>query len=487
AHDHASGRRPVGPAAGRERVRPPRALGPPERALALPRPGRPPGGGDHRLPHLLHGVDEPPGLVRLEPHAAQAHRPRQLPEDPPRRPALPRGGRPHPLLHNARHRRGGGGRGVEGALLQRGVRGPRPPAQARHPPDGRDAGRHRPRFRDDVPPDAGRRELPALRAPAPAVQVDVLERDRALRDRARRRLAVDPAHHADCAGRPSEPASRALRGRPHRWGHGGPGVLAHHPAAAPARHRRRDPVPGDRRDQDLRHHLHHDPGRAGQLDGDDQHPALQPGVLVLQHGLRLVDGGGAVRGGDGRLADPDQAPADRGMVSRGRRRGGLRTVGFYALAALFMLPTVFVFYWMFTLSVKPQVEATASPPSFFSFSLTLKGYQEVFTKYPFLLYTWNSLVVASGCTALGLAVGLPAAYSIARWRQRRFALTVLVARIIPGISYLIPWYIFFRRLHMVDTYGALILTHLIVGLPIIIWVMIGFFEDVPPDLEDAAL
>jgi multiple sugar transport system permease protein len=152
-----------------------------------------------------------------------------------------------------------------------------------------------------------------------------------------------------------------------------------------------------------------------------------------------------------------------------------------------MLPTVFVFYWMITLSVKPQVEATAYPPSFFRFSVTAAGYREVFTKYPFLLYTWNSLVVAVGCTALGLGVGLPAAYSISRWRQRRLALTVLVARIIPGISYLIPWYIFFRHLGLLDTHAALILTHLIVGLPIIIWVMIGFFEDVPPDLEDAAL
>ena len=86
-----------------------------------------------------------------------------------------------------------------------------------------------------------------------------------------------------------------------------------------------------------------------------------------------------------------------------------------------------------------------------------------------------------------LAVGLPAPYSIARWRQPRLALTILVARIIPGIACLIPWYIFFRRLRMVDTYGALILTHLIVSLPIIIWVMISFFEDVPSELEDAAL
>ncbi|PYN95749.1 MAG: sugar ABC transporter permease, partial [Candidatus Rokuibacteriota bacterium] len=152
-----------------------------------------------------------------------------------------------------------------------------------------------------------------------------------------------------------------------------------------------------------------------------------------------------------------------------------------------MLPTVFVFYWMITLSLKPQVEATAYPPSFVRFSITAAGYREVFTKYPFFLYTWNSLVVATGCTLLGLAVGLPAAYSIAHWRQQRLAVVILVARIIPGIAYLIPWYIFFRSLRMVDTYGALILTHLIVGLPIIIWVMISFFEDVPADLEDAGL
>jgi len=165
----------------------------------------------------------------------------------------------------------------------------------------------------------------------------------------------------------------------------------------------------------------------------------------------------------------------------------LKTVGFYALVIVFMLPTVFVFYWMITLSLKPQVEAAGYPPSFFYFSVTFKGYVDVFAKNPFLLYTWNSLVVAAGTTILGLIVGLPCAYSIAHWRQQKLALTVLVARIIPGISYLIPWYILFRNLKMVDTYSALILTHLVVGLPITIWVMVGFFEDIPPELRDAAL
>ncbi len=165
----------------------------------------------------------------------------------------------------------------------------------------------------------------------------------------------------------------------------------------------------------------------------------------------------------------------------------IRTAAFYALVGLAMLPMVFVFYWMVTLSLKTHVEAAGYPPHFFRFGVTFKNYAEVFQKNPFLLYTWNSMVVAAGSTLLGLVVGLPAAFSIARWRQQRLALTILVARIIPGISYLIPWYILFRHLHLVDTYQALILTHLVVGLPLIIWVMIAFFEDIPPELEDAAL
>jgi multiple sugar transport system permease protein len=175
------------------------------------------------------------------------------------------------------------------------------------------------------------------------------------------------------------------------------------------------------------------------------------------------------------------------MVGNAKFRTLARTAGFYGLVILVMLPTAFVFYWMITLSLKPQVEAAGYPPSFFRFTVTFKGYIEVFAKHPFLLYIWNSLVVAAGTTLLGLIVGLPAAYSIAQWRQHKLALAILVARIIPGISYLIPWYILFRNLKMVDTYTALILTHLVVGLPITIWVMIGFFEDIPPDLREAAL
>ncbi|MCL6593440.1 MAG: carbohydrate ABC transporter permease, partial [Alicyclobacillus sp.] len=63
---------------------------------------------------------------------------------------------------------------------------------------------------------------------------------------------------------------------------------------------------------------------------------------------------------------------------------------------------------------------------------------------------------------------------------------ILVARIIPGITFLIPWFILFTQLHLVDTFAALILSHMLVGLPFVIWVMISFFEALPHELEEAA-
>jgi multiple sugar transport system permease protein len=83
-------------------------------------------------------------------------------------------------------------------------------------------------------------------------------------------------------------------------------------------------------------------------------------------------------------------------------------------------------------------------------------------------------------------LGLPGAYAIARYKRTGIALAILTARMAPGIGYLIPWFILFTKAKMIDTYTALILTHLIVALPLVLWVMIGFFEDVPGDLIEAS-
>ena len=84
-------------------------------------------------------------------------------------------------------------------------------------------------------------------------------------------------------------------------------------------------------------------------------------------------------------------------------------------------------------------------------------------------------------------MGLPAAYAIARYRQHALSLTILVARIVPGITFLIPWFILFSKLRLVDTYTSIILSHMLVGMPFIIWVMVPFFEALPKELEEASM
>lgn len=163
-----------------------------------------------------------------------------------------------------------------------------------------------------------------------------------------------------------------------------------------------------------------------------------------------------------------------------------KTALFYTVISGITLFFLFPIIWMIMASFKTQIDNLAIPPVFV-FKPTLENYRETFIRNPFLKYTWNSFVVAALSTLIGLVVGAPAAYSIARFKQRGLSVVILTARIMPAISYLLPWYILFLRFKMIGTYESLILTHLTVGLPIIIWMLIGAFEDLPHELEDSTL
>ncbi|MDQ3696269.1 MAG: carbohydrate ABC transporter permease [Chloroflexota bacterium] len=152
-----------------------------------------------------------------------------------------------------------------------------------------------------------------------------------------------------------------------------------------------------------------------------------------------------------------------------------------------MSPVVFVFLWMVSLSLKPNVENVAYPPIFVPGSPTLDNFRAVFEDSPFGLYAVNSFIVATASTAISLAVGVAAGYGIAKAKAHGLAAFVLISRMTPGLSYLIPWFILFQGLRLNNTLWALIITHLVIGLPITIWVMMGFFEDLHPELEEAAL
>jgi len=142
---------------------------------------------------------------------------------------------------------------------------------------------------------------------------------------------------------------------------------------------------------------------------------------------------------------------------------------------------------MLSLSLKNDADNTAFPPIFIPNPPTLDNFRDVFAKNNFLLYFWNSILVTGGAVLVGLLVGVPAGYGIARAKSAKFAFLILIARITPALSYLIPLFLVFQLIGLNGTITALLVTHLVITVPIIVWVMIGYFENVPMELEDAAL
>jgi len=163
-----------------------------------------------------------------------------------------------------------------------------------------------------------------------------------------------------------------------------------------------------------------------------------------------------------------------------------RSVLFYSGALALSVPQVFVFAWMIMTGLKTGSQNISYPPEFI-FTPTFENFRAVFQQHNFLYYLFNSLVIAGLATFISLILGLPAAYSIAKYRQGKIGIMILLARMTPFVSYLLPWYIIFRYLKLIDTYTALTLTHLIITLPMVAWLMVAFFESVPADLEDAAM
>jgi len=159
---------------------------------------------------------------------------------------------------------------------------------------------------------------------------------------------------------------------------------------------------------------------------------------------------------------------------------------FFILVIVIVIPMLFPFYWMLMSSFKTQVDIIHWPPKIL-FKPTLYNFQKVFWEQNFVLYLKNSSIVGFSVVLLSLVIGLPAAYSIARFAQKRLLMLILVARLMPGISFLMPWYIVFSRLHLMDSYTALILSHMLICLPVVVWIMSAYFETIPVELEASAM
>jgi multiple sugar transport system permease protein len=165
----------------------------------------------------------------------------------------------------------------------------------------------------------------------------------------------------------------------------------------------------------------------------------------------------------------------------------LERIGFGFAVLVLVSPAALVFLWMLSLSLKNEIDNIAFPPVFIPNPPTLDNFRAVFERNDFLRQAWNSVVVSFGATGIALLVGVPAGYGIAKMRATKAAVLILIARITPGLSYLIPLFLLFQWVGLTGTLWPILITHLVLTVPIAVWVMIGFFESLPGELEEAAL
>jgi multiple sugar transport system permease protein len=160
-----------------------------------------------------------------------------------------------------------------------------------------------------------------------------------------------------------------------------------------------------------------------------------------------------------------------------------------SLVGLFWLAGVlFPFYWLLMLSLKTQNQAFATPPLFL-FQPTFEHYVDLALNTDFPRFFGNSSIVAIGTVVLSLLLGVPAAYGFSRWRSRTsgwLLAWILLLRMVPGLTYVIPFFLLYKQLDLLDTHVGLVLIYTIFNLALVIWCMQAFFDDVPRTLEESA-
>ena len=178
-------------------------------------------------------------------------------------------------------------------------------------------------------------------------------------------------------------------------------------------------------------------------------------------------------------------------LGHGRRRQ-ITTITLYIITLLVMIVIAFPMYWLVTTSFKVPADTATSPPVIFPTRFTLDNYTAAFQTPGVTRAFVNSVIVALASTFLTTIFGSMAAYALAKTYlaypiRRGLMIWILITRIFPPVTTAIPYFVIVRNLRLGDTHLALIITYVAYGLPFVIWLMLGFFQDMPADIEKAAI
>jgi len=161
----------------------------------------------------------------------------------------------------------------------------------------------------------------------------------------------------------------------------------------------------------------------------------------------------------------------------------------YLLVILAVLASIAPILYLAITSFKEPELAFAIPPVW-NFKPTLQNYEEVLSSTDFNKYFLNSVITALSTTAIALVLGTLAAYGFSRFRFRGhfwLRMSSLIPQMLPPIAIVVPLYVLFSRLDWIDTRQSLIISYLTFTIPLSTWMMVGFFDDVPLELEEAAM
>lgn len=186
----------------------------------------------------------------------------------------------------------------------------------------------------------------------------------------------------------------------------------------------------------------------------------------------------------------------RYMKASRRRRRRVRGTDVLAWGtlALLLLFSLVPMAWMLSTSLKTQFAALQLPPEWIPTNITFEHYIDILSPrsesgQQFLRYFWNSIFVSTMTTLAAVAIAVPAGYAFSKFRfpgRQGFFIAVLVRNMFPAVVFLIPLFIMMRAIGLVDSHLALIITYLTFGLPLAIWLLKGFYDNIPTELEYAA-
>lgn len=157
------------------------------------------------------------------------------------------------------------------------------------------------------------------------------------------------------------------------------------------------------------------------------------------------------------------------------------------LAWFIALLVFFPIFWMALTAFKTETEAISTPPSLF-FAPTVENFTEVFARSNYARFVWNSIAVSFGSTLLALAFAIPAAYAMAFFPTKRTPSTLLwmlSTKMMPPVGVLIPIYLLFKNLGLLDTVTGLLIIYTLINLPIVVWMLYTYFKDVPGEILEA--